>query len=139
MAGFFLLLSLCVLPAAIVVSMIVRETRTRRDQRRHLAAFARLVPAARLQPAPRAARSQMAPTTAPAASATPHATFIPRPRSNHISPGDFVRAAFEFTIKRHPAVRRRTVTDQGGFAQVPILIHDRHGTSFLTHRRICLN
>ena len=130
MAGMFLLFGLCVLPAGLVVAMIVKEARARYHYRRRPETFAHFHPTARR------ARSQDVLETAYAGrTARAHTPRL----TNYIAPGEFVNAAFEFTIRRHPAARRRPVVDQGGFAQVPILIHDRHGTSFLTHRKVCLN
>ena len=49
------------------------------------------------------------------------------------------RDIFQYTIRRPVLAVRRTVTNLGGYAEVPIRLHDRHGNRVTVHEKLRLN
>ena len=117
------------LPLVIILGTVFRQTLV--HQLRRQRAF-RMVRHVAFQPEAMPAR-QLAPVEA---EPMLHPYLSP---NNYIAPDDFARAAFDYSIRRHPSAKPRRVTDRGGFAIVPLLLCSRRGASYLTHRKICLN
>ncbi len=136
-----LLLAVSLLPVLLVVRRVVAQARLhhRRYEQR---AAAR--PAFHLDASVPALRARSEPSTLRESDRRPEVfrpvTPVPVPAApNDAPPADAPATDFDYTIKRHPAAQPRQVSDQGGFAEAPILLHGRQGACFLIHRTIFLN
>lgn len=127
----WLLVGLALLPVGVILGIVLRQTLVHQRQAMPEASL-RALQQTTLRPAvatpERVAVGEMARVAQPYLSP-----------NNYIAPDDFARAAFDYTIRRHPAAQPRPITDRGGFAVVPLLLFSRRGASYLTHRKICLN
>ena len=60
------------------------------------------------------------------------------PQTDTVAPS-YQHRPFEYTIRRHAGAVRHQAANRGGYAEIPLLIHDRIGNSFIVSRRLSLN